>query len=329
MINPKLRIGILGCANIAIKSIIPAILDLDDFFLLGGIASREKEKGYLNSLKFKTTPYYSYQDLITSNTIDIVYIPLPNSLHYEWVEKSLLNNKHVLVEKSMACSFDEVLKLNELAREKGLLLIENFQFRFHTQINKIIDIINSNEIGELRSITANFGFPPFADSNNIRYNKSLGGGALLDAGAYPIKLSQILLKGKNLKVTSAKLNYKNNINVDIWGGGFIEQLDGDLFFHFAFGFDNYYENSLRCWGSKGTLFTNRLFTAPKDYKTQIFIENSNGLQKIEIDEENHFTKMLIYFKEAIESKELKIQEYNQNIQQATLMNQFKKIINER
>jgi hypothetical protein len=72
-----------------------------------------------------------------------------------------------------------------------------------------------------------------------------------------------------------------------------------------------------------------LFTAPKNYKTQIFIENSNGLQKIEIDEENHFTKILIYFKEAIESKELKIQEYNQNIQQAILISQFKKIINER
>ncbi len=329
MINQKLRVGVLGCANIAIKSVIPAIVDLENLFILSGVASRDIEKANLISKTFNTEAYYSYNDLVNSKHIDVIYIPLPNSLHFEWVEKSLLNNKHVLVEKSMACSLEEVVKLNELAKSKNLVLIENFQFRFHTQINRIIEIIDSGEIGELRSITANFGFPPFSDIKNIRYSKLLGGGSLLDAGAYPIKLSQILFKSKELKVTSAKLNYDENLDVDTWGGGFIEVLNGKLFFQFAFGFDNFYENSIRCWGSKGTLFTNRLFTAPKDYLPQIIIENSSGVKKIEIEKENHFTKILTYFKSAIESSELANEEYKQNIIQATLMNQFKNIINEK
>ena len=100
---------------------------------------------------------------------------------------------HVLVEKSLACEYAQVVELNDLAKKKGLALIENFQFRFHSQLQYIKNIVGSGKIGELRCIKSAFGFPPFQEKNNIRYQKELGGGALLDAGAYPIKISQIFM----------------------------------------------------------------------------------------------------------------------------------------
>ena len=81
----------------------------------------------------------------------------------------------------------------ELAEVKDLALLENFQFQFHSQFAYLRDFIQSEEFGELRAFRASFGFPPFPDSTNIRYDKSLGGGALLDAGAYMTKVSQLCL----------------------------------------------------------------------------------------------------------------------------------------
>jgi predicted dehydrogenase len=121
--------------------------------------------------------------------------------------------------------------------------------------------VDGGQIGELRCVRASFGFPPFPDAGNIRYQPELGGGALLDVGAYPIKISQILL-GENLSVTAAKTFVDSEKCVDIWGGGFLSQNDGPLFSEIAFGFDHHYQCGIELWGSRGKLTANRLFTAP-------------------------------------------------------------------
>ena len=96
------------------------------------------------------------------------------------------------------------------------MLLENFQFRFHSQLAYIMGLVEDGTIGELRNIRSSFGFPPFPDKNNIRYSKDLCGGALLDAGAYPIKISQIFL-GNSINVKTADLSIDKELEVDIWG----------------------------------------------------------------------------------------------------------------
>ena len=129
-------------------TIIPAIKNNPNFEL-AGIASRSKIKAKSYAASFDTIYYDSYEDLISSN-LDAVYIPLPNGIHYDWIKKSLNNNLHVLVEKSLACSLEEVKELNSLAKAKDLVLMENFQFRFHNQLKQIKDIINSGAIGDIK-----------------------------------------------------------------------------------------------------------------------------------------------------------------------------------
>jgi NDP-hexose-3-ketoreductase len=317
----KIKIGVLGYANISKKAVIPAILNLPSDFILVAIASRNKNKiksDFISCLYFN-----NYEDIIDSSIVDALYIPLPNALHYLWVKKALINGIHVLVEKSLACSFSEVEELNNLALQNDCVLIENFQFRFHSQLDFIKKTIESGKIGKIRSITSSFGFPPFLDKDNIRYNKDLGGGALLDAGAYPIKLAQELL-GYDLKIKSAVLNYEN-LDVDIWGGGLIKQINGELYLHFSFGFDNFYQCNLEIWGSLGKLLTKRIYTAAPDYSPEVYIESNDGVEKIILEPDNHFIKMLLHFYECINSKQLRIIEYKQNINQSKLLNQFKEI----
>ena len=327
MRNKIINIGVLGCANIAKHSVIPAMIEQNHLFCLKGIASRDGAKAESVASKFGCTPFGSYQSILEAGDLDAVYIPLPNSLHAEWVERALDSGLHVLVEKSLACTFDEVADLNHKAKNKVLALVENFQFRFHGQLSEILKILKSGKIGELRCVRSFFGFPPFPNIENIRYQKELGGGALLDAGAYTIKIAQVLL-GDDLEVKAAALSMDLEKNVDIWGGGFLQQRRGKHFSEIAFGFDHFYQCGIELWGSKGRLRTNRLFTAPRTIEPEVFVESVEGKETVRLRADNHFNNMLEHFYQTIHSPELANDEYQQNINQARLIHEFRKKANE-
>lgn len=327
LMGKLIKIGVLGCADIAQRAVIPAILDFPNYYSLYGIASRNLQKASQTANKCGCPAFGSYNELIDQLDLDAIYIPLPNALHAQWIEKSLKRGLHVLVEKSLACSLNDVQQLNDMASENKLILLENFQFRFHKQFKKILKIIDSGVCGDLRCIRSSFGFPPFSNADNIRYKKELGGGALLDAGAYTIKISQLIM-GNDIQVKTAKLNHDSTRDIDIWGGGFIQQKNGDLFSEVAFGFDHFYQCSLEIWGSKGRLTANRIFTAPPDYEAEIIIETSEGFKKEKIPPDNHFKNMLIHFHELINEVKDPSCEYISNVYQARLIEEFKRISNE-
>ncbi|RIJ42780.1 Gfo/Idh/MocA family protein [Pontibacter oryzae] len=322
MKEKKIRIGVLSTANIAVRSIIPAILDLPDQFEMVGIASRSLQKSEEISKLFNTRAFSDYDAILKPELLDAIYIPLPNSMHYEWVKKALEVNVHVLVEKSLGCNLQEVQELNELAESKGLVLLENFQFRFHSQLEFIKELVESGRIGALRCLRSSFGFPPFADKDNIRYQAELGGGALLDAAAYPTKIAQLFL-GEDLDVAASNLNYEAESSVDIWGGAYLKQKNGKQFAEIAFGFDHFYQCNIELWGSEGKIYTNRIFTAPPGYKPEVIIETKQGKEKIVLEPDHHFKKMLLYFSHSMQPAEIKSFEYKSNINQARLLEQIK------
>lgn len=316
----KIKIGILSCASIAKRFVLPAIKQTSSFELYG-IASRNPKKAKQTASEFETKAFENYNKLINA-PLDAVYIPLPNSLHYEWIKKSLNNNLHVLVEKSMTCSLEQTQELNALARWKGLVLVENFQFRFHTQMAYIQQLLKSAKLGELRNLHASFGFPPFSDADNIRYHKRLGGGALLDAGAYPLKITQIFL-GQDVFVDSASLAFQKDKEVDMWGSAYIKQKNGKLTAQIAFGFDHFYQNNLELWGTKGKLRATRIFTAGPGVKPEVIIETQEGKETIVLSEDNHFVNMLNHFAKCINTQQDVNDEYHQNINQARLIGELR------
>ena len=319
---PVVRIGILGVSSIGNRSVIPAILSLSERYDLKGIASRDITKAEITAKTFGGKAFGSYETLLKDPDIDAVYIPLPNALHFEYVMMALEYSKHVLVEKSMGCTLAEVQEMVKKAKENGLVLLENFQFRFHSQMEAILNYVKSGIIGDLRCVRVAFGFPPFKDSENIRYRSELGGGALLDAGAYAMKITPYFL-GNDLLVSQASMAFDKQRNVDIWGGGVIEQKNGPLFSQFAYGFDQHYQCSLELWGSNGKLNTNRIFTAPVNFKPQIIIETPRRTFEEIIEPDDSFANILIYFHEIIGGRNNADLEYEQNILQAALINSFK------
>lgn len=319
--SEKIAIGVLGCANIATRSLIPAICSVDRLKLTG-IASRDPKTASSVASKFNTNPY-SYEQLIESAGLDAIYIPLPNALHFPWIIRCLESGLHVLVEKSLACTYMQVSELVDLAASKGLVLMESFQFRFHKQMRMICESLANGDLGELRSFKSSFGFPPFPDKANIRYQAQLGGGALLDAGAYPLRLAQIIM-GSDAYVSDASLYFDDHLGVDLMGSAFLKSPRTKVVGFIEFGFDNFYQNSLDIWGSEGRLTSNRIFTAGPGVIPKVTLSKPHQNIDFENLEDDHFSGLLNAFIDLIGNKEGRSDEGRGNQVQARLLDEVRR-----
>ena len=173
-----------------------------------GIASKHLDRLNKFKIDFEIDNNYcfnNYEKLIGNKDIDIVYIALPTSLHYEWIIKCLDAGKKVLVEKPATMNATEIKEIKNKYIDKEIFFSEAFMYMYHPQIVKVIEIINQGEIGELISMESNFGINILTKRNffglkkikklnkkNRIFNKELGGGVILDIGCYPVSLSTLI-----------------------------------------------------------------------------------------------------------------------------------------
>jgi predicted dehydrogenase len=156
------------------------------------IASRDKARAAEAAAGFGIPKSYgSYAELIADPEIEAVYMPLPNSIHAEWAIAALKAGKHVLCEKPLAMDAAQAKAMATVAKEKGLLLMEAFMYRFHPQWQRAREIIASGELGSLRAIQSWFTYD-LGDPTNIRNRPETGGGALYDIGCYAISSARFL-----------------------------------------------------------------------------------------------------------------------------------------
>lgn len=263
--------------------------------------------------------FNSYEEIVTSPDIDAVYIPLPPALHYKWAKLALENNKHVLLEKPFTTNFNDTKALLCLAIEHSCAVHENYMFLYHKQLKVIKKIISNGKLGDIRLHRISFGFPR-RTQNDFRYNKELGGGAFLDAGGYTLKLASLLL-GEELKVKYSTLNRFYNLDVDGYGSATLVSDNGRVV-QVAFGMDNDYKCELEIWGSKGTLYTNRILTAPVGYSPEIIIKHNNEIEKISVESDDTFYKSILSFMDCITDKDIRLNNYKEIEIQAKLADSF-------
>jgi predicted dehydrogenase len=291
----RLRMGVMGCASIAYRSTVPAMTAVDGLDLVA-VASRSKEKAESFASHFGVEPVVGYQALLDREDIHAVYVPLPTALHTEWIPKALEAGKHVLAEKSLATDYESAMAMVAMARSRGLLVMENFMFRYHRQHRVALELLERGSLGELRLFRSAFGFPPLP-AGNFRYDRALGGGALLDAGGYTIKVTQLFL-GVDLRVQGAALHYDRDGGVDIHGSASLANGAG-MVSQVAFGFDNFYQCNYEIWGSAGKLVAERAFTPPPEMRPRLRLERQGEVQNIDAPADNHFVGALREFRRAV------------------------------
>ncbi len=283
----KIKIGIIGCANIAKNQFIPALLELQNKFEIIGIASRNKEKAKEFATLFNIPPIDGYEELLDQD-LDAVYIPLPTGLHKKWVNLFLNKGVHVYAEKSLAFSSIDVEEMVWNAKKNNVALMEGYTFLYHPQHNVVKHIIQQGEIGEIRSFESNFGFPPLSESN-FRYQPEIGGGVLFDACGYTLK-SAFYFLGEEIEFKASSLNYNEQFNTETFGSVFLAKKGVSA--HLTFGFDNYYQCNYALWGSKGKITVSKAFTPRSHQDTVVLIEKEAEIRKINIPATNQFISAL-------------------------------------
>lgn len=315
-----IRIGIIGCAEIAYRRFMPAAKQVDSVKIVGVAEEYAPEKLDTFCKTYDIEQMRSYEDLITRNDIDAVYIPQPPAFHYKWAKKALEAGKHVLIEKPSTTSYDESKALVDIANDRNLTIHENYMFQYHSQIKEIKDILSSGLIGDIRLIRGDFGFP-LREKNDFRYVKGLGGGALLDAGGYTIKLATLFL-GKNIRLLHSFSSSLEGYEVDMYGSLMLTNED-NMVYQASYGMDNSYRCSLNIWGNKGELTTNRIFTAPFDFEPEIIIKTEDGVKTVRCKKDDSFRHSIESFVHEIDNHAARKEMYSQILLQAKLVDEVK------
>ncbi len=167
---------------------------------LTAIASRNTDRlasfGDHNNVA-KDMRFESYEAMAKSDAIDAIYIATPHPFHAQQAIMAMRNGKPVVSEKPAGLIAGEVIAMTEVARQEDVFFMEAFMYRCHPQITRLLEIIASGEIGEIRHVTARFGFAAGYDANNRAYNAELAGGGILDVGCYPVSLSRLVAGAKD------------------------------------------------------------------------------------------------------------------------------------
>lgn len=316
----KRKIGILGASDIAYKRFLPALVKSDSFSF-AGIASRDPERCEPFIQKYGGQCYSDYLSLIQDPEIDCVYLPLPPALHAYWGEKVLQAGKHLLMEKPFTTSLNDTKRLLLLSQQSGLAAHENYMFLFHRQLKKVKELIEAGTLGELRMIRTAFTFP-FRGTGDFRYQKELGGGALLDCGGYPLLLARELL-GPSARLVWSNLHQTTEYEVET-GGSAVLQNNAGLTAHVFFGMNDTYRCELEIWGSKASLSVKRIFTAPPDLPIVLYLNDSRGVQEIYVGEDDQFLNSIQSFGQLIERPELQKLRRETILRQSELIEQIQK-----
>ncbi|MFF0744458.1 Gfo/Idh/MocA family protein [Streptomyces sp. NPDC004111] len=317
----RLRIGVMGCADIAWRRTLPAMAG-SPAVEIAAVASRSESSAVRFTDRFGGVPLEGYAALLERDDLDAVYIPLPGLLHAEWVERALEAGKHVLVEKPMTGSLAETRRLVELARARGLVLLENYMFLHHSQHEAVRKTLADGAIGELRGFSSMFTIPP-KPPGDIRYQSAVGGGPFLDFGGYPVRAAQYFL-GHELRVVGAVFRYHEEYRVAMSGSVLLCTADG-IPAQLTFGMEHAYGNSYSLSASTGRLTLDRAFTPPPTYQPQLRIERQDHTERLTLPADDQFANIVDTFVRAVLG-EVSVREHQEGtLRQAALIEEIKRV----
>jgi len=284
-----LRFGVIGCGAHAKKTFLPAI-DRCVNSRIVAVASREESKAEELAKQFYCDAVVGYEGVLIRDDIDVVYISTPIGLHAEWILKAARSGKHVLCEKTLTTSLVDTIEAVECCRANNVALMEGFAYQYHLQHKVIKELVEEGYLGQPVLFQAWFGFPPHPSKH--RYDPLLGGGALLDAGAYTIHSARQFF-GREPITVSASLD-RGGYEVDVHGSILLDFGEGQTAL-LAFGFNNMYRNAYSIWGTEGCITTQRAFSLPPDFSPSLILEKQGLRDELSVQPCDHFVRQLDEF----------------------------------
>jgi predicted dehydrogenase len=279
LMNNKVRWGVLGVANIAVKQVIPA-MQQGHWSQITAIASRDiaKAKRAAQLLGIPKA-YGSYEELLADDEIEAIYNPLPIHLHVPWTIKAAEAGKHVLCEKPISLNAREAEMLLAVRDRTDMKIQEAFMVLTHPQWHGVRKLLRSGRIGEVRSVSGYFSYFN-RDPKNIRNDPRIGGGALMDIGCYPITLSRFIFEAEPLKVL-ALIDRDPDMGIDRLSSAVLDFASGQSVFTCSTQLAPY--QRMNIFGATGQIEVEIPFNAPIDKPARIVIsryDNPGGQKEI-------------------------------------------------
>ena len=293
----KYKILLIGYSNIARKRYINTFIKNDIPFCVASRSFKKKIEG--SYLQFD-----NYDKALKYSGADIVYLSLPNSMHFNWSKKVLNSGLHLIVDKPITTKMDQLNQLIKIAKKKQLLLSEAIFFNYHKQFEILKKYIGN--LSNIEQIFVNFTIP-IPQKKSLLLSKKFEGGAFMDMSPYAASINRILIK-ENLKKKSIIIKKNANgliISFDIFLRYKTKILNGT----FKFGGD--YKNELLVYYKNKSIEIRRIFSPPEDIKLKIQINKKNQSKIIIVKKDNCFENYLIEIIKNIRNKKFAF--YNKNI----------------
>jgi len=243
----SLRWGILGTGNIARQFVQGQARARR--FVLSAVGSRTVQAAEQFAAAHRVPRACgSYEAVIADPAIDAIYVSLPNSMHHEWTVRSLRSGKHVLCEKPLAANAAEAEEMFDVAERSGRVLVEAFMYRSHPLTRAVQEAVRSGEIGQLKLIRTSFCFRTTKVAGNIRFDRALAGGALMDVGCYCLDFARLFAGAEPTKAFA--VGHLHETGVDDLASGVL-QFPGGVTATFACGMSVQADNTAYLCGSEG------------------------------------------------------------------------------
>jgi predicted dehydrogenase len=285
----KLKLGLLGCSNVAEKNLFPYLIS-SQYYELYSVGSRNPAKAQRWSEKYSASHYGTYEEVLESE-IDVVYISLPISMHEEWSIKAAKKGIHVICEKSSTISYQSAKKMVQSCKDNKVRILEAFSFRFHIQHERVLSLIKKNGT-EILNFYGTYGMPAFP-KNDIRWNKDLGGGVLNDVACYPVCASRLIFQDEPESISSI-LSIDKESQVDIKVDIFATFKNGKSAF-LSSGFNHYYQSKYVVWGDNAKYSVERAYAVPPNHSSKISIDQNDLIKDLQLEPFNQFAEMFDAF----------------------------------
>lgn len=206
----KVNWAILGPGTIA-KDFAKAIEKVNGTIYAVGSRNLEKAKIFAENYAVEKV-YGDYDEMLADKDIDVVYISTPHCNHYEYIMKSLKNNKHVICEKAITVNGDQLNEIASLAKEKNLVVTEAMTIYHMPLYKKLRELIDDGKLGKIKMIQVSFGSLKEYDINNRFFSPDLAGGALLDIGTYALSFTRFFLSSQPDEILTTVKRFETGVD---------------------------------------------------------------------------------------------------------------------
>lgn len=296
-----IRFGSLGCGRIVGRGLLPGIRACKNAVLHAVASERPGVARETADQNGVPKAYDSYEALLADPEIQAVYVPCTGDLHKQWTIAAAKAGKHVLCEKPLALTVAEADEMATACLRAGVILQEAFMWRHHPRTKLAKKMVESGEIGELRLITASFGFD--IDRNDWRLKPERGGGAMWDVGCYGVNCARHFTGAEPTHVYARAHWWPTGVDMTMQ---ISLAFPGDVLANIDCSFETPYRCRAELVGTKGRIVLEEAFLPPAGtpllYTTATHW--AGKLDSIEIPEANEFGEEIDDFCRSIEAGKL-------------------------